>query len=235
MNRKLLLFLWALIFPITGNNLFSQEGESGPLAYSGGVFAGYNHGLAFNGNFTASKFPKGFPFELRFGIGYIFLNPGDAMDARRIFINNNTNGVPEKKGHSIDFRFDFMVSKPVFGVKTSYIVFGPRFSTFKGNFVYVGGNEDFDVTSHQWGVGLGLEHHFPMSDNLSLVVSYGLDYYIPSTLTGHDTAYSPDNDNRNPKRDNQNDDVYFVYKDANKAISQPGLVPRLMIGVSFGL
>jgi hypothetical protein len=99
----------------------------------------------------------------------------------------------------------------------------------------VGGNEDFDVTSHQWGIGAGIENHFKMTQNLDLVISYGLDFYIPGTLTGHDTSYSPDNDNVNPARDNQNNDVYFIYKDANKAIKQPVFIPHVMLGVRFRL
>ncbi len=64
------------------------------------------------------------------------------------------------------------------------------------------------------------------------MISAGVDYYIPSTLHGHDTSYSPDNDNVNARNDNENDDVPFTYKDANEAIDQPGLMPYAMIGVT---
>jgi hypothetical protein len=30
---------------------------------------------------------------------------------------------------------------------------------FKGNVKYLGGNEEFDGKSHQWGIGFGIEHH----------------------------------------------------------------------------
>jgi len=234
MRQNLLSALLTLLLICMGLNSSGQEKKNEKIIFTPGVNIGYNRGFGLQANITASNFAKEFPFDLRLGIGYSFINPGDALDARRIFINNNTNGVPEKKGRSLDIRLDFLAGKTIFGINPSYLVFGPRFSTFKGNFVYVGGNEDFDVTSHQWGVGIGIEHHFKMSENFSLVMSYGADYYIPSTLTGHDTSYSPDNDNRNPKRDNQNNDVYFIYKDANEAIKQPGFMPRLMLGVTFG-
>jgi hypothetical protein len=74
-----------------------------------------------------------------------------------------------------------------------------------------------------------------MTEKFDLVLAFGIDYYFPSTLKGHDTSYSPDNDNVNPRNDNQNGDTPFTYKDANKAISQPTLVPRAMLGISFGL
>ncbi len=213
----------------------SQEGTTNKLKFSGEVLTGYNRGLGLLTNVTASNFAPEFPFKLRFGLGYTFLNPGDAFDARRIFINNNTNGTPEKHGRSIDLRLDLLVSKTVFNINHSYLVFGPRFSAFKGDFKYVGGNEDFEVKSRQWGIGAGIENHFKMTNTLGLVIAYGLDFYAPSTLTGHDTSYSPDNDNINPTRDNRNDDVYFIYKDANRAIRQPEFMPYLMLGVSFGL
>ncbi len=53
-----------------------------------------------------------------------------------------------------------MVPKTVFNIENSYLVFGPRFSTFTGDFKYVGGNEDFEVKSHQWGIGADIENHF---------------------------------------------------------------------------
>ncbi len=196
---------------------------------------GYNRGFGLQANLTVYNFPGEFPFELRFGMGYTFLNPGNAADARRIFINNATNGEPEKKGGSFDMRLDFLRPRQIFGIKNSFIVFGPRFSTFKGHFDYVGGNEVFDVTSHQWGIGGGFEHHFSMSENISFIIRYGLDFYVPGTLTGHDTSYSPGNDNINPENDNQNNDLPFQYRDANKAIYQPEFMPHIMMGVNFNL
>ncbi len=231
-----ILFIAVIVFIMTFNSLsYAQETAGGPSNISAGIITGYNRGYGIQGNFTIRDFADEFPFELRFGVGYTFLDPGNAADARRIFINNATNGVPEKKGGSFDLRLDFLLPKSIFGINHSYIVFGPRFSTFKGNFKFIGGNEDFDVSSSQWGIGGGLENHFKMTRNLDLVVSAGLDYYFPSTLKGHDTAYSPDNVNVNPRNDNQNEDTPFTYKDADNAINQPKFIPRIMIGVNFNL
>lgn len=101
---------------------------------------------------------------------------------------------------------------------SSKIVFGPRYSSFRANFKYVGGNEDFDVTSKQFGLGLGAESQFKINNKLNLLAAVGLDYFFNSTLKGHDTSYSPDDDNVNPRNDNENDNAQFTYKDANKAI-----------------
>jgi hypothetical protein len=212
---------------------FGQEKNSEALRLSAGILTGYNRGYGIQGNLTLHN--NNLPFKLRIGVGYAFLNPGNAADARRIFINNATNGTPEKSGRSIDYRFDFMIPRSIFGMRHSYVILGPRGSSFKGSFTYVGGNEEFEVTSQQWGGGAGIESHFNMSEKLDLVIAAGLDYYIPSTLFGHDTSYSPDNDNVNPRDDIENNDEPFTYKDANKAIYQPAFMPFAMIGLTLNL
>ena len=235
MRIKVMRTLAVMLILCSISAIYGQNATKGKLLYTGGVHTGYNRGFGIQTNLTIHNFSGGFPFDMRFGVGYTMLNPGNAADARRIFINNATNGVPEKKGRAFDYRFDFLLSRNLFGVSHSYIIFGPRFSTFRGNFKYIGGNEDFDVTSHQWGIGGAFEHQFNMTQNLNLVINYGLDHYFPSTLTGHDTSYSPGNDNVNPQNDNQNDDNPFTYRDADKAIKQPMFMPHIMIGVSFNL
>jgi len=229
-------FAWVSILLMgVGTTVLGQNKAGGPSKFSAGFLAGYNRGLGFQGNLTLHNFGNQWPFELRAGVGYAFLNPGNSLEARRIFINNNTNGTPEKSGRSIDYRLDFLFPRSVFGLKNSYIVLGPRGSSFKGTFKYIGGNEEFDVISHQWGLGGGIEHHVTMTRKLTLVVVAGLDYYLPGTLHGHDTSYSPDNDNRNPRNDNENENTPFTYKDANAAIKQPAFMPYALIGLNVRL
>ncbi|CAH8283736.1 hypothetical protein EV196_102585 [Mariniflexile fucanivorans] len=203
--------------------------------FSVGISTGYNRGLGFQISLTALKPLETLPVQMRLGIGITSLNPGNSADARRIFINNATNGVPEEKARAFDYRFDFMFDSNVLNLENSKLVFGPRYSSFKANFKYVGGNEDFDVTSKQFGVGLGLESQFKMNRKLNLIAAVGLDYFFNNTLKGHDTSYSPDDDNVNPRNDNANDNVEFTYKEANKAIKQPSLMPRVFIGVVYAL
>ena len=228
-----IFFLSGILLIGMGSSSYGQEKVKGHPKISAGILTGYNRGYGIQANLSLNSLTSELPFGLRFGAGYTFLNPGNSADARRIFINNATNGTPEKSGRSIDYRLDFIFPKSIFGLKHSYIIVGPRGSSFKGNFKYVGGNEEFDVVSSQWGLGAGVESHFTMSQNLDLVIALGLDYYLPSTLHGHDTSYSPDNDNVNPRNDNENDDTPFTYKDANEAIYQPSFMPFAMIGVTF--
>ena len=233
-TNRLIIALCILLVGIADTSYGQEKGSATSKVYAG-FLTGYNRGYGIQGNVGLTNVGNDNPIELRFGFGYTWLNPGNALDARRIFINNNTNGTPEKSGRSIDYRLDFIFHKPIFGLKHSYIVMGPRGSSFKGNFAYIGGNEEFDVISNQWGLGLGLENRTSLATNLSLIVAIGLDYYIPSTLHGHDTSYSPDGDNVNPRNDNENDDEPFTYKDANEAISQPGLMPYAMVGLTLNL
>jgi hypothetical protein len=199
------------------------------------IMTGYSGGYGIQTNISLRDIASTFPFDLRLGIGYSMFNPGIALDARRIFINNATNGVPEKSGRAFDYRLDFLMSKSILGLNNSFLLFGPRYSSFKGNFKFIGGNEDFDVVSKQWGLGTGLENHFRISARLEIIFGAGLDFYFPNTLTGHDTSYSPDNDNVNPREDIYNNDIEFIYKDADRAINQPKFVPRALIGLSFAL
>jgi len=89
----------------------------------------------------------------------------------------------KKKRKSIDYRLDFLFQKSIFGLPNSYIILGPRGSSFKGNFKYIGGNEDFDVTSTHWGIGGGIESHLKMKEKLNLVIAVGLDYYFAQCIT----------------------------------------------------
>lgn len=214
---------------------FSQNTTTTDSKFAIGFSTGYNRGLGFQANFTVLKPIESLPMHLRFGIGYTTLDPGNSSDARRIFINNATNGVPEEKGKAFDYRLDFMFETNFLNLEESYIVFGPRYSSFTANFKYVGGNEDFDVTSKQFGLGLGYETHFKISERLSLVALAGLDYFFNNTLKGHDTSYSPDDDNVNPRNDNQNNEEQFTFSDANVAINQPSLMPRILLGVVYKL
>ncbi len=63
--------------------------------FSGGILTGYNSGFGVQLNGTVSNFSTGFPLAFRFGIGYTTIDPGNPLTARKIFINNSENGIPE--------------------------------------------------------------------------------------------------------------------------------------------
>jgi hypothetical protein len=172
--RSRIVLIVLIFFSITG---YAQSVESvfnyGPKLY-GGVLFGYNGGFGGQLNITITNFQKGFPLSARFGIGYTTMEPGKSADARRIFINNATNGTPEERGWMWNLSFDMLI--PLNILSNSFIYLGPRYSMFTANFKYVGGNEDFDVTSSQFGLGGGLETHFPLVPNLYMVFGAGAEY-----------------------------------------------------------
>jgi hypothetical protein len=203
-----------------------RSGHCAPdRCYSVALISGYYNGpgLQLSGSITNPA--EGLPITARLALGYSAAEAGKAWEARRIFINNNRNGIPEKSGRMWDFRLDLLFSTKL-ALGSSYLVLGPRYTAFTGNFKFVGGNEDFDVVSHHWGLGGGLESQFAISRRVALVISGGLDYFFSSTMDGHDTSYSPDDENVNPRED-------YTYTDADEAISQPKLELRLMAGLSY--
>lgn len=231
MQRSLLLLVTSTLFLFFTLSIYSQTTSKNSIE----IQTGYNRGFGITGFYTIHNIAEGLPGDLRFGIGYNRFNPGNAANARRIFINNATNGVPEKSGKSFDYRIDYVMPYKLLHLKHSYLVFGPRYSSFTATFNYIGGNEKFNITSKQWGIGLGAESHFKIKSNLDLIFAAGLDYFFNSKLQGHDTSYAPNNDNINVRNDNQNNDRPFTYRDANKAIKQPQLMPRIMVGVAYRL
>lgn len=200
---------------------FSQSSLQ-KVAYAAGLQAGYNNGLGFQGSFTIRNLAEDFPFSIKLGVGVSFLDPGIPLDAREIFINDATNGVPEKSGKLIDFRADFLYQL----TNRTYLYAGPRFSMFTANFNFIGGNEDFDITTNQWGAGVGVENAFRITPMLDLVFNFGYDFFFASTLYGHDTSYSPDGQNVNQRKD-------FTYDDADKSVNQPKHSFRVMAGLNY--
>ena len=217
--RKIYLKLFILLFmtyPLFSANFL--------LDASGGYYGG----PAFRGEATLANFAVNLPIQIRFGVGWASVYPGSAEDARRIFINDATNGEPDKSGSLLDFRFDFMYPVKLFSLSGLYLYGGPRYAKFTARFDFIGGNEVFDIYSDQWGIGLGLQKAIPLSNSWALVINTGLDYFFNAPIYGHDTLYSPDGEHQNPRRD-------YGYNDADNAVNQPKVEFHLMAGVQVRL
>jgi hypothetical protein len=196
--------------------------------FSAGLLAGYNGGAGVRASVMASNFAQGFPLALEGGLGISWRDAGDPEAARKVFINDNTNGTPETSAWDWDFRLDFLYKVNVLGLRDAHLFAGVRYSMFTADFKFVGGNEDFEVTSNQWGIGLGAKATFPISHKIGLTMLAGFDNYFASTLEGHDTAYSPDGSTVNGREG-------YTYSDADAAVNQPKFQPVLMIGITYGL
>jgi hypothetical protein len=196
--------------------------------FSAGILTGYSAGLGVRATGTFSHFAQGFPFAVEIAAGYFTRDAGIPLDARRVFINDNTNGTPTKNGSSWDFRMDFMYKVGLLGMRDAYVYAGPRYSMFTATFDFVGGNEVFNINSTQWGFGAGLKAGFPVSPRVSFILTGGLDYYASASLEGHDTSYSPDGLIVNGRND-------YTFTDADQAVNQPKLEPVAMLGISYRL
>jgi hypothetical protein len=204
----------------------STPGPAPAADYRAGVGAGYRGGVGVELSAGVAEFAEGFPLALRLSVGYSGREPGKAADARRIFINDATNGTPEEKGWFWDYRLDLMYRFAWRSADKLFVTGGVRYAQFTGNFKFIGGNEDFDVTGNQWGVGLGLEGLFDISQRLEFAIGGGVDYFFDATLKGHDTEYNPDGDHVNPRND-------YTYDDADDAINQPAIEGRVLIGLAY--
>ncbi len=218
------LWLWIAIAAVV---FFLPLGASA-TDFSTGLGIGLGKGFAVRGEASVLNFAEDFPLGLGFAITYTGVDPGDAWGARRIFIANAHNGTPESHGETWDFRMDFLYKLAVKGPKATYLYAGVRNSFFDGTFRYVGANEEFDVTSDQWGIGLGAKGYFAISTKLDLALTVGFDTYFNGALHGHDTTYNPNNENVNPHEE-------FTYHDAAGVINTPKYVPIVMIGLSYNI
>ncbi len=222
------IFLSLLIFIFYYNSIFAQTAPMlfAKPKFSGGFQLGYADKLGTNVYGSISNFSYEIPLTIRFALGYIITDGGNPLGARKVFINDATNGTPEESGYIWEFRLDFIYPVKLLPALRTNLVLGPRYSMFTANFKFIGGNEFFDVTANQWGLGGGLETHFGISPSMTFVVSTGFDYYFQSKLVGHDTAYSPDGININPRQG-------YSYKDADEAVNQPKYQFRFMGGLNF--
>jgi hypothetical protein len=196
--------------------------------FNASLLGGYNGGGGLRGTLQASNFAQGFPLALEAGIGYSWREPGNPEAARKIFINDNTDGTPEESGWMWDFRLDFLYKVNILGLRDARLFAGVRYSMFTADFKYVGGNEDFEVSSNQWGIGVGARTTFPIGQKVGFTILAGVDNFFASTLEGHDTAYSPDGTAVNGREG-------YSYSDADAAIHQPKFQPVFMIGLTYGL
>ncbi len=194
--------------------------------FYGGVNAGYTGGLGLHVSGTFHEFTRDLPLSARLTLGYNSAAAGDPYAARRVFINDNTGGDPEKSASTWQFRFDLLFPTFEIGPQQLYFFVGPRYARYTANFDYVGGNENFDVKSSPWGAGAGFESWFAMGDRTDFVLQLGFDWYGDAKIEGHDTAYLPSGDDVNP-RDG------YDYAAADEAIDQPKYELLGMMGLRF--
>lgn len=191
------------------------------------ALTGYQDGLGFRASGTAAKVVRDLP-QLGFtlGAGYTSMDPGNAAAARRVFINDATDGTPEKSGYAWDLRLDAIWFVKVAHLADAGPFLGVRRNAFSGRFRYVGGNEDFTIESQAWGVGAGFRGNLPLSPRWCLAFSVGLDWFPVVTLYGHDTSYSSNGEIVNGRNG-------YTWADASAAVNRWSFLPSLLVGATW--
>jgi len=192
----------------------------------GSFFFGTNGGGSAMASFAVSPLAVTLPLRLRGSLGYAAMNPGAPENARHVFINDASGGTPEKHGRLWTLGFDFLC--PIAGGSERRLdaYAGPRYGLFDAHFRYVGDNEEFDVTTHSWGAGAGLEGSVALGTRVAMSLLGGAEAFLPSDLHGHDATYSPNDENINARGKH-------TYADADQAIHQPKVEARIMAGITY--
>jgi hypothetical protein len=202
------------------------SGDAMGVDFAATGLLGYQQGFGIRATGEAAGLVHDAPLGLSFSVAYVLMDPGSPEAARSIFINDAANGTPETSGQTWTLGLNAVWYLHVPGVESFGIVLGPRFSAFSGRFHYVGGNEDFTVTTDEWGVGTGVQCSIPLSPHWGIALSAGFDWYPSATLYGHDTSYSTGGTTVNGKH-------AYTWSDANAAVNQPQYVPSILIGASW--
>ncbi len=205
-------------------SLSAQQASTPGIAFSVGGMAGWADGTALQLFAVAQRVGGSIPLQARLRLGWDQVDPGNSLDARRVFINDATNGTPQKWGRTADVALDVLVGTRRLPGDEAFWVLGVRHSFFLANFRYVGANEEFTIRSTPTGFGAGGESRFRLGSATSLVVDAGLDYFLATSFEGHDTSYEPNGQDINPREG-------YAWKDADAAINQPRLRPMLAVGL----
>ncbi len=230
--RHYRVFIVIFVFLFTGLFMDSLLGRPAKgTDYMVGGKLGYFNGIGGIAELSIYRRSISIPLAVHFGVGYFKQeDPGSATAARRIFINDNTGGNDNIKEYGQNWLFIIDISLPVYRKKDFIIraYGGARYVKYTAHFDYQGGNEAFDVYSNPWGVGLGLRMELPFSQNYTVGLDLGLDYYIPDTLSGHGNFYNPSNEDDNPRDD-------YTYSDADNAVNQPKYSPKAVLYIQYRL
>lgn len=194
--------------------------------FTGSVQVGYFNGMGLHFAGTFDNFAGGFPFALRFGLGHTWGDAGDPLLARRVFIDNATNGTPQEYGTMWEARFDLMHGLKLFSMERNKIFAGVRWAKYSGYFEYTGANETFNAEGYAWGLGAGLETAFAISPIMDMTFTLGFDNYFKGELYGHGSRYRPNGDDIDPTGS-------YTWADADAAVNQPTFNTRIMMGLAY--
>lgn len=193
------------------------------------VALGYYEDLGVTLGLRLEDFDSQLPFYIQSRIGTTYqFDPGNAEDARKIFINDNQGGNIQEYGQSFLLALDFgwkVYQKDSIRVEMSA---SGLMNHYNAHFSFIGNNESFTVSTTALGVGLGCGLRIGLAESrTSFILKGGVEYFPSSRIDAHGTYYyTPDNNDDKPRND-------YSYDDAKESINQPIFRPYVQVGVIF--
>ncbi len=193
--------------------------------------AGTMNGFGLTAGFGLHRISPKFPIGFDFSVGYVFQSdPGNAVDARKIFINDATAGNNNivESGSAFFIGIDALYPILRQSIFELNVAAGPRYSSYAAFFDYQGGNEAFKVYSNAWGFGVGFKSLLTISDHFVIGLETTVQYFFNTQLKGHGFFYNANNQDDNPRNN-------YRYSDADAAINQPLFFPRVQLLLGYKL
>lgn len=193
------------------------------------VSIGYSQDLGLYMGLRLEDSSKDFPIFLQGRGGYVYqVEPGNATEAREIFINDNAGGNIEEYGESYMLALDLGYKLKDWEKFSLEVTLSGLWNYYLAHFAFIGNNESFAVNTSSFGVGAGAALRIPISKSQSaLMLKTGLEYYPKALLEAHGTYfYTPDGEDDRVRND-------YTYEDADKAINQPEYRFYLQVGLLY--
>ena len=209
--------------------LFTLTYSAFSLDFFHEISAGYYGDLGISMALRLENPTPDFPFFAQVRGGYIYqFDPGNATEARKIFINDTTGGNIEKYGESylvgIDLGWKW---KDLDEFSVEFLLSG-LWNYYSAHYAFIGNNEAFSVTSSPFGIGAGAAVRIPLSNTDSFfILKGGTEYFFKTRLDAHGTYfYSPDGDDDRPRNS-------YTYEDADSAVNQPEFRAYVQLGILY--
>lgn len=193
------------------------------------IAIGYGQDLEFSMAIRVEDSSMDYPLFIQGRGGYIFqMDPGNAEDARKIFINDNQGGSIQEYGESIFLAMDLGYKLTNRENISLEITLSGLWNHYRAHFAYIGNNEAFTVKTSPLGIGAGINLRLPFSGTgSSLILKGGAEYYPKTKIDAHGTYYyNPDSQDDNARNN-------YTYQDADEAINQPETRFFVQIGILY--
>lgn len=224
------IFLMAII-PVP---VFAKAYTLPPQSLLVGADAGFFNDLGGRARISWLNISDDLPAGIHLALGrYHQTDPGNAKEARNIFINDAEGGQVDKYGTTWLLEVDTSYRLTSFRSMDIHATTGPRWAFYKAHFAYVGDNEEFDVKSNPFGWGIGAAGFVQFSKHFVFNVNLGFDYFFKSKFEAHgEYYYTPNGVDENPRTSGDTGEDY-TYSDADSAVNQPRTEVKAFLGVSY--